>query len=357
MLSVKGLNKTLGELSLTDVSFEVERGQYFVLLGASGVGKTVLLETIAGLQQTDSGQILLGGNDITNARIQRRKTALVFQQSTLFGHMTVFDNVAYPLHTKNLGKSQIRRRVDELAEDFGIDNLLKRRPATLSGGETQRVSLARAIAARPECLLLDEPLSSLDVKARPAMRNLLRNITAELNIPIVHVTHDYVEAASLGSNIAVLEDGTIAQSGTAAEVFQRPKSEFVARFVGIRNFFKGRLNPSQDSHVANSFTTAGLHFWVLAHGRSGPGFLLVRSEDVIISNQTGVSSARNNFTGKVVEIIPAVAGVEVIVDIGLAGPLEIAALVTAESVESLKLDVGRKVSVSFKASAAKFVEQ
>jgi len=357
MLSVRRICKSLGDLALKDISFEVAQGQYFVLLGASGVGKSVLLETIAGLRRADSGRVFLDGADITDEKIQQRCTTLVFQQSSLFPHMTVFENIAYPLRCKNLSGSQISRHVGELAEGFDAAGLLRRTPATLSGGEAQRVCLARAVAAEPKCLLLDEPLSSLDVRVRPAMRRLLRDTSINFRIPVVHVTHDYVEAASLGTNIAVLENGRIAQSGTAAEVFQRPKSEFVARFVGVRNFFKGLLAPSHEGKDARCFKATGLEFRVLTAGRPGAGYLMVRSRDVTISNRTGVTSARNNFQGRIIDIIPAAAGIELIVDIGRAGSLEIAALVTAESVESLKLSCGKNVQVSFKASAAKFVEQ
>jgi ABC-type sugar transport system ATPase subunit len=156
MLSVKNISKDLTSFAIKDVSFEVSNNQYFVLLGSTGVGKSVLLETIAGLIRPDTGRILLDGTDITNEKMQKRKIALVFQNSTLFPHMTVYDNIAYPLRFRN-GKTQIRKRVDELAEDFEVRHLLAAKPQTLSGGESQRVSLARAVASEPRCLLLDEP--------------------------------------------------------------------------------------------------------------------------------------------------------------------------------------------------------
>ena len=162
MLSVREICKDLTSFAIKDVSFEVSNSQYFVLLGSTGVGKSVLLETIAGLIRPDTGRILLDGTDITNEKMQKRKIALVFQNSTLFPHMTVYDNIAYPLRFRN-GKTQIRKRVNELAEDFEVRHLLTAKPQTLSGGESQRVSLARAVASEPQCLLLDEPLSSLDL--------------------------------------------------------------------------------------------------------------------------------------------------------------------------------------------------
>ncbi len=353
MLSVREICKDLTSFAIKDVSFEVSNGQYFVLLGSTGVGKSLLLETIAGLIRPDSGRILLDGTDITNEKMQKRKIALVFQNSTLFPHMTVYDNIAYPLRFRN-GNTQIRKRVNELAEDFEVRHLLAAKPQTLSGGESQRVSLARAVASEPRCLLLDEPLSSLDAKSRSEMRAILRKINSKDQLQIVHVTHDYTEAVSLATHVAVMEAGTIAQAGTVEQIFQRPKSEFVARFVGIRNFFKGRLQePHAPGTNTRRFTSGSLSFSVLTDSPVGSGFVCVRSEDVTISNKTSPTSARNNFEGAIVDIVPAGVGVEIIVDIGV----EIAALVTSESVKSLELGYGKKVWVSFKASAIKYVEE
>ena len=353
MLSVKNICKDLASFAIKDVSFEVTGSQYFVLLGRTGVGKSVLLETIAGLICPDAGRIFLDGKDITHEKMQNRKVALVFQNSTLFPHMTVYDNIAYPLRFRN-GKTQIRRRIDELAEDFELSHLLSAKPQTLSGGESQRVSLARAVASEPQCLLLDEPLSSLDTKSRSQMRALLRKINAQAQMQIVHVTHDYTEAVSLATHVAVMETGTIRQAGSVEQIFQHPKSDFVARFVGIKNFFKGRLQESSD-HGTNTrcFISGNLSFSVLTDNPGGPGFVCVRSEDVTISNTPSPTSARNNFEGTIVDIVSAGVGVEVIVNIGV----EIAALVTNESVKSLQLGPGKKVWVSFKASAVKYVEE
>lgn len=355
MLSVDRICKSLSDSAIKDVSFEVEQGQYFVLLGASGVGKSVVLETIAGVIRPDSGQIFLDGIDITDEKMQKRRIALVFQNSTLFPHITVYDNIGYPLRgPPRRAKSQIREKVAQLAEDFGVTGLLGRKPPTLSGGESQRVSLARAVASEPRCLLLDEPISSLDAKSRPEIRGLLRQIHRRGQQLIVHVTHDYTEAVSLGTHIAVMENGRIAQVGTVEEVFQHPKSEFIARFVGIKNFFRGQLQETDNGQSSlRRFVAKRLSFSVLTDSPNGGGFVCVRSEDVTISNTASRTSARNNFQGTIVDIIPARPGVEVMVDIGV----EVAALVTAESVKALDLHCGKKVWVSFKASAAKYIEE
>jgi molybdopterin-binding protein len=169
---------------------------------------------------------------------------------------------------------------------------------------------------------------------------------------IVHVTHDYAEAASLGKRIAVMEAGTVAQVGTVEEVFQRPRSEFVARFVGIRNFYKGRLqNEYAEKASARRFDTAGLTFSILTDSSAGEGYVCIRSEDITVSNQPSRTSARNSFEGEITDMAPARGGVEVIVDIGV----EVAALITCESVKMLELQRGKKVRVSFKASAVNYV--
>lgn len=367
MLSIRNITKSFGSFAVfRSVSFEVGQGQYFVLLGASGVGKSVLLETIAGLIWPDAGRIFLDGRDVTNEKIQKRKFGLVFQNSALFPHMTVYDNIAYPLRCKGLKNSQIQERVDQIAEDFAVTGFLKRRVQTLSGGESQRISLARVVVREPRCLLLDEPLSSLDAKSRPQMRALLRKINRQ-GQTIVHVTHDYTEAVSLGTHIAVMDAGRIAQAGTVEEVFRRPKSEFIARFVGIRNFFKGQLStgrltaekPANGPANLRQFVTDGLGLSVMTDSVAGIGFVMVRSEDVTIFNaaMNAHTSARNNFEGTIVDIIPAATGIEVLIDVGLGKPVEVAAMVSAESVKALELHCGKRVWISFKASAARYVEQ
>lgn len=356
MLSVKAISKAYPDFSISDISFDIQQGEYFVLLGRTGAGKSILLEIIAGLTSPDSGSVLLDGRDITNEKMPKRQISLVFQSSALFPHMNVYDNVAYPLRWCGRTNAQVDRRVSALAEDFGFRHLLKARPQTLSGGESQRVSLARAVAGEPRCLLLDEPLSSLDATARSEIRALLRKISAKGQL-IVHVTHDYTEAVSLSTHIAVMEDGGIAQIGTVDEIFQHPKSHFVARFVGVRNFFKGRLQaPENDKASLRHFSTDGLNFSVLTDSPAGPGSVMVRSEDVTITNTASSTSARNNFQGPIMDIVPVGGGVEVIIDIGTKKPSEIAAFVTKEAVSALELHSGKKVWLSFKAAAVRFIE-
>lgn len=350
MLKISKLSVKLGLFELRDVTFEVARGEYFVLLGMSGAGKSVLLRLISGLASPDSGEIYLNGKLISNENIQKRKVGMVFQDSVLFPHMDVFNNIAYPLKVRNFGKEAIKRKVGELAELTNVGHLLKRFPHYLSGGESQRVALARILATDPDCLLLDEPLSSLDVQLRGELRSLLRKINAN-GQTIVHVTHDYEEAVLLAHRIGVIERGTIVQTGEPRNVFRHPKSEFVARFVGIRNFFPGELTDKGSS--MKIFRSGQLEFGVLSDEFPGEGYVVIRAEDIIVSGQRASSSAINNFSGEVVSLEPARIGTEVIADVGVM----LAALLTDESVGSLNLKIGSPVWLSFKASAIRYIKK
>ncbi|MGF1586670.1 MAG: ABC transporter ATP-binding protein [Bacteroidales bacterium] len=350
MLKISNLSVKLGLFELRDITFEVARGEYFVLLGMSGAGKSVLLRMISGLTQADTGEIVLNGKLISNEKIQKRRVGMVFQDSVLFPHMDVYSNIAYPLRIRSFGREAIKRKVGELAELTNVNHLLKRFPQNLSGGESQRVALARILATEPDCLLLDEPLSSLDVQLRGELRSLLRRIN-ENGQTIVHVTHDYEEAVLLAHRIGVIEQGTIVQTGEPRNVFHHPKSEFVARFVGIRNFFPGELIDRGSS--MKIFRSGQTEFSLLSDEPPGEGFIVIRAEDIVLSGHSASSSAINIFSGKVVSLEPARLGTEVIADTGVM----LAALVTDESVDSLKLNTGSKVWLSFKASAIRYIKK
>lgn len=241
MIEVRNLSQSWGSFSLRDISLSVKRGEYFVILGPCGSGKTLLLETIAGLHLPRSGRILTDGQDITELSPERRQIGLVYQQYALFPHLSVVNNIAYGLRYRKLPAAQRRQRVDEMLDLLDIRYLAeRRRPAGLSGGEAQKVALARALAIRPDVLLLDEPMSSLDQRARERVVDVLKSLSARLDLPVIHVTHDYTEAASLAHRVMVLNDGGEAQTGSVREVFWHPASPFVADFLGIANVIEGQ---------------------------------------------------------------------------------------------------------------------
>jgi multiple sugar transport system ATP-binding protein len=213
------------DVSITD-------GEFFALLGPSGCGKTTLLRTIAGLEAASEGTVSIGGRDVTRIEPGRRRVAMVFQDYALFPHMTVEQNIAYPLRVRRAPKARQREVATRTSANLGLETLLERRPGQLSGGQQQRVALARAIAMEADVLLLDEPLSNLDARLRLEARTFLKRLQRELGLTTVFVTHDQAEALALADRIAVMESGKIRQLGSPKEVFQRPASTFVANFIG-----------------------------------------------------------------------------------------------------------------------------
>src|SRR6266480_3973865 len=221
-----------GKPVLQDLSVEVGAGEFFVLLGPSGCGKTTALRCIAGLESPDAGEILIGERDVTSMPPAERDVAMVFQNYALYPHLTARQNIAFPLEMRRVAKSEVARRVEEAAARLGLAELLDRRPAQLSGGQRQRVALGRAIVRAPQVFLFDEPLSNLDARLRVEMRAELLKLHRALRATMVYVTHDQVEAMTMGQRIAVLHEGRLRQLGTPTEVYQRPADVFVARFIG-----------------------------------------------------------------------------------------------------------------------------
>jgi multiple sugar transport system ATP-binding protein len=218
--------------AVDDVSLTIEDGDFLVLLGPSGCGKTTLLRMIAGLLEPTGGRLLLNGRDITHEPSKRRDLAMVFQSYALYPHLTVEKNLGFPLRVQKVSKSEIARRVREVAASLEIDHLLTRRPKELSGGQRQRVAVGRALVRNPAAFLMDEPLSNLDAKLRTATRQELTSLHRRLGATFVYVTHDQVEAMTMATRIAVLNAGRLEQIGTPAEVYDRPASAFVAAFLG-----------------------------------------------------------------------------------------------------------------------------
>ncbi len=284
-----------------------------------------------------------------------RQVGLVFQDYAIFPHMTVKENIAYGLKNKKLDHREIATRVNNLAEQMSIAPLLERKPATLSGGELQRVALARTLASEPHLLLLDEPLSSLDVQIRGGMRQLLRQIH-QGGQTILHVTHDYEEAISLATGIAIIHDGTIIQTGTPDQVFHHPKSEFVANFTGIKNFFPARLMEAvnaSDGNIIMAVVKDKLNIGVLTDQQKGEGFIMIRGEDIIVSNSRIETSAVNQFECRIMDIHRGIHGIELHIDCGI----ELVAIISKHSLNELHLEEGKTVWASIKASAVRFLEK
>ena len=227
------VSKIFGKVIATnDVSLTVADGEFIVLLGPSGCGKTTLLRCLAGLEKVDAGRILIGERDVTELAPGRRRIAMVFQSYAVFPHMTLYDNIAFGLKMQKESKATIKERVDSVAELVHIEDLLDRYPAQISGGQRQRVALARAIATKADVLLMDEPLSNLDALLRMEMRAGLKALLRQLGTTTIYVTHDQVEALSMGDRIAVMKAGIIAQVDTPLAVYDYPADTYVGGFVG-----------------------------------------------------------------------------------------------------------------------------
>src|SRR5881296_1119364 len=221
-----------GVVAVDDISLEIASGEFLVLVGPSGCGKSTLLRMIAGLEDVTAGSILIDGRNVTELPPRSRDIAMVFQNYALYPHMSVRENLGYGLKVRKTVKSVASQRVSEVAELLGLDELLDRRPAALSGGQRQRVAMGRAIVREPKAFLMDEPLSNLDAKLRVSMRAQLAELHARLGTTTVYVTHDQVEAMTLGQRVAVLRDGILQQVDTPQTLFRRPSNLFVAAFIG-----------------------------------------------------------------------------------------------------------------------------
>jgi len=231
MVSIEGVRAKMGEFVLGGIDLEVGEVEYFVMVGPTGAGKTVLLEVIAGLRRSDSGRIYLDGREITSLPPEERGVGLVTQHQDLFPHMTVLENVMYSPKVRGMREGEARRRAYEMMELLGIRELSERKPSTLSGGERQRVALCRALAAGPKVLLLDEPLSSVDPPLRRSLREELRRINSELRLTVLHVTHDREDVFSLADRVGIMMDGKLIQCGRVEEVVMHPANSEVRELL------------------------------------------------------------------------------------------------------------------------------
>jgi sn-glycerol 3-phosphate transport system ATP-binding protein len=243
-LDILGLRKSFGATQvLRRIDLSLADGEMLVIVGASGCGKSTLLRLVAGLETPTDGRVLIGGRDVTALDPSKRDIAMVFQNYALYPHMSVFDNMAYGLRIRGLSGGEITRKVEEAAALLGLDSLLSRKPRQLSGGQRQRVAMGRAIVRDPKLFLFDEPLSNLDAKLRVQMRAEIRKLQRRLGVTSLYVTHDQIEAMTLGDRLLILNQGEPAQLATPMEVFEHPANTYVAGFVGspTMNFLPGRL--------------------------------------------------------------------------------------------------------------------
>lgn len=344
-IRTENLSKKWEDFSIHNVSLRVGDREYFVLLGPTGAGKTLLLELMAGFHKPDNGKVWIDDVDVTFLPPEKRRVGFVPQEYMLFPHMTVSENVEFGLRMRSIPRTEREEMVNELLEFMGLFNLRGRLPMTLSGGERQKTALARALVIKPEVLLLDEPLSALDVNTQRKLQGELKRLHGELKITTVHVTHNQVEAFILADRLAVMRDGTIVQTGSPEQVFHRPQNDFVARFVGFENLFDGEVVEKQEN-VAK-IDIGGVAIEAVTE-KVGSCVVGVRPDDIIVSKRVFKSSVRNTLKGTLMDFVDMDAFVSLIVSVDNSS---FVALITKRSFLEMRLKKGSEVYLSFKASA------
>ena len=341
MIKIENLHIQLGGFDLHDINLHIEENDFFMLMGPSGAGKTILLEAIAGLVPVKSGRIKVAGQDITQLPPEKRGISIVYQDYALFPHLTVANNIRYGLRFQKIEKSEGVQRLDQLLKLLNLQHLANRSPETLSGGEQQRVAMARALIVNPRVLLLDEPLSALDPRLREEFRLVLKRLQQQSTATILMVTHDFAEALALGHRGAIVNAGQIEQSGSMEELFQRPQSTMVADFVGMKNLFAVTIL-EETARIKNLQIQLG-------HSHDhGEGFIAIRPEDIVLSTEQLQSSMRNSFQGRISQIISQGFYYEVHVTVD---GINFCALVTKGALLEMELQEGKEIYLFFKSTA------
>lgn len=360
-LEVNDLNVDLGEFYLKNASLSLEKQEYLVLIGPTGSGKSVLLETIAGFYQANSGKVLLNGKDITNLSPENRGISIVYQDNVLFPHMNVFDNIAYGLKKKTEDKESIGSKVQKMAELLKIEHILHRNPGTLSGGEIQRAAIARSLIVDPHILLMDEPFSALDVRTHSSLTALIKQVVKNHQTTCIHVTHNFSDVWNLAEKVAVMKEGQILQQGRVKDVFSKPSHSFVADFVGVQNILEGTVtgkeNLSAEIRINQNIIiySADEHYLEKKSDFKDPEKVLVaiRPENIIFSNQLFESSIRNQIKGIVREIIEI--GPTVWIEVDVKGTI-FKGMLTPSSFELLNIQKGKEIYLSFKSLNVKIID-
>ncbi len=303
MLKLDSISKSFGDKPvLHDISMEIGKGERFTLLGQSGCGKSTLLRMIAGFESPDKGKIWVEGDEISSLPIEKRPVGMIFQNYALFPHMTVYDNIAVGPRVRKLAEPEIKKRIDELLEITHLQKLKNSYPQNISGGEAQRVALARAVINRPKILLLDEPLSALDPSLRKHLREELVEMQRALGITFLFVTHDQEEAMSMATKMCIMEKGYIKQSGTPADLYERPKSSFVANFLGEINCLNGSVEQKNGNVVTLSLGKSGKVQFIAGTNENKEQRCYVRPEKIFFDSDQEHKEPMNCLQGKLVSI-------------------------------------------------------
>jgi len=350
-IRLESVTKRFGDqTAVDDLTLSIPRGEFYALLGPSGCGKTTSLRMIGGFEDPTSGKVYLGGDEVTQLPPYKRDVNTVFQSYALFPHLSVENNVAFGLERKKVSKGDIKSRVGEALEMVQLGQFGKRKPAQLSGGQQQRVALARALVNRPRALLLDEPLGALDLRLRKQLQIQLKRIQRDVGITFVHVTHDQEEAMSMADTIAVMHGGKIEQAGGAADLYERPQTEFVANFLGVSNLVAARMQATNNGHsTVATHDGATLHVPTDRIGPHGTDAVKigVRPEKVTLSPAgADIASGHNVLRGTVV--VASFLGVSIHYVVRSAGGEELTVFQqNIDGTEPDSLGAGREVQLSW----------
>lgn len=337
MIRLKNLNVKLSGFSLHDIDLTVEKGEFFTLLGPTGAGKTVVLESVIGIIPVEKGRIYINNKEVTTLPPERRDIGIVYQDHALFPHLTVYENITYGLRYHRVNGKEPAKNLSFIIKRLSLGPLLQRSILNLSGGEKQRVALARALAVDPSVLLLDEPLSALDPNFREDTREILKRLHLETGITVLMVTHDFTEAHFLAQRTAIINNGRIEQTGSIAEVFYQPSTPFVAEFVGMKNIFPATFNK-------NTAQINNLTIYTNTNSHGSNKHIAIRPENIHISKTKESVNKSNLFEGNVSRVLNQ--GFYCDVAIKTKG-IKFASIVPTNLIMNLNLKPGQKVNMWF----------
>lgn len=343
------------KVALKGVSLSVEKGEVVTLIGPTGAGKTTLLRLLDQLETPTSGKIYFNGQEVTGSgklRAEvRRQVGMIFQKPAVF-NSSVFDNVAYPLRIRGQGRKSVNGRVEEMLDTVGLKGYEKRNARTLSGGETQKVAIARALVTEPQLMLLDEPTANLDPVSLNSIQELIQRVNRRYGTTMIMATHDMALGQRLATRIGVMMEGELVQTGNTGDIFNRPNDIRVARLVGVENFLEGIVVTNQGGLADIRLGTQTVEAVTNYEAQTGV-YVFVRPEDVTLSPDEPLSSARNTFAGEVTLVAMSGALARAEMDCGF----RLVTLITKRSANELGLQIGKRVYASFKATAVHVVKK